>query len=251
MIIDLTYPIHNGMFKYPSDIEPEINIKKAESKTEHEVILDASGFGSGAGVATTTYKSGHTQLKIRNHHGTHIDAPAHKLSYGKTITDYEISKFINIGKLIDLTKTDLLQRKQRQIRLEDIKEQIDQSNKFRALIFYTGFCDEIAKNEGKLKSDVKTEFEKTFPYLSINAAKYIAKNSNGLNIIGIDSFAVDPAGSNSEIHRIFFEKQILALETLVNLNELKIRKGIFELNCVPLHYSKADAAQTRAYAIPK
>ena len=255
-LIDLTYPIHEGMFKYPSDAEPDINIIPAKIEEHEQVIYDESGCSSGAGVIDEKYKSGYVELKIRTHHGTHIDFPAHKIPGGKTSDDYEISKFINSAKLVDLsliyTDSSIIQ----EIDLEDIKESVDKSEGFRALVFYTGFCDRMTKNEGKLLGETKKRFEKTFPYFSQEAAEYIAKKCAGLNIVGIDSFAVDPSGSNSEVHRTFFEKDILPLEAIVNLRNLKKALNYplnisFELNCVPLPYKGADAAQTRAYAVIK
>jgi kynurenine formamidase len=103
------------------------------------------------------------------------------------------------------------------------------------------------------EEDGKLKFEKTFPYFSQKSARYIVDRFKYLDIIGIDSFAVDPSGSNSEVHRIFFEKDILPLETLFNLAELKSSLSsvnrIFELYCAPLKYLKSDAAQTRAFTM--
>jgi len=256
-IIDLTYPIHQGMFKYPSNPEPQIQITLA-TETEGKTISipDESGFGSGAGYGDTTYHSGNTLLTLRNHHGTHIDAPAHKLQGGKTIDQYDPTKFINPTTLIDLTNTDLLERDKREITEEDIKNSFYVLHpNTTAIILYTGFCDEIkVKAREKLSKKDKLEFEKTFPYLSQNATNFIQEKSKklnlGLGLIGIDSFSFDPSGSNSEIHRAFFRNDTLLLETLVNLDKLKsgLNCNPFLLYSIPLNYQGADAAQTRAYA---
>jgi kynurenine formamidase len=100
-MINLTYQLHQGMFKYPSDSEAEIKIIKARLEGEK-------------------YLSGRVNMLFTNHHGTHIDAPAHKFPDGKTIDQYERGKFVNTSALIDLTSTDLLSRKKRCIELEDL-----------------------------------------------------------------------------------------------------------------------------------
>ena len=94
------------------------------------------------------------------------------------------------------------------------------------------------------------ELEKGFPYFTLEAAQHIANSNPQLNIIGIDSYTFDRKGSNSEVHRTFFERDTLLLETLVNLAELKEHAGNkpFKLVCVPEKYLGLDAAQTRAYA---
>lgn len=254
MSIDLTYPIHKGMFIYPSNSEPKIVITPAQIQSEDDIIYDESGFTSGFGLTSQKYKSGQTSLDIINHHGTHVDAPAHKIPGGKTIDSYPLKKFINKLGFVNLIKNDLMFRAKKEITLKDIEPDLAQleGNNLGALIFYTGFCDLMRASEGRYTGSDKINFEKCFPYFSEEAAKHIANNFRGLNIVGIDSFAVDPSGSNSEVHRTFFERDILPLETLVNLNNLdnymKFHPNI-ELFCAPLKIKKADAAQTRAYAM--
>jgi len=248
--IDLAYPIHKGMFKYPSDPEVKISVKKSDIIEEDKVIYDESGQGSGAGITDRIYKSGNLTLELMNHHGTHIDAPSHKIKGGKEINYYDFDKFINQAIIIDLTKTDILTRKEKEIKKEDIKDKIWLDKLTEGIIIYTGFCDEMFKNEGRIFGKDKLDFEKDFPYFSQESAIYITEKCPRLNIIGIDSFAVDKKGSNSEVHRIFFKKDILPLETLVNLSKLRgSQNKSFQLNSVPMPYANSDAAQTRAYAI--
>lgn len=236
-IINLDYPIHIGMFKYPGD--PEVEIVEAVQ----------AGFKPDGKV-----KSGYVVYKLKNHHATHVDAPAHKLADGKTIDQYLPEKFINKALLIDLTDRNLTTRENKGVTLDDLIKKLDftyiKRSNIAALLFYTGYCDRIAEKESKLESEEKTAFEKEFTYFTPDAANYVASNAPFLNIVGIDSFAFDPSGSNSESHIAFFKKDILLLETAVNLAELKkvVRNPVFELNCVPLLYKGADAAQTRAYA---
>ena len=104
----------------------------------------------------------------------------------------------------------------------------------------------IAKNHPSAR-----EIEKGFPYFSLEAAQHIANRLQHANLIGIDSYSFDRKGSNSEVHRAFLDKDILLLETLVNLAELKEHAGNkpFKLVSVPEKYLNLDAAQTRAYAV--
>ena len=266
MRIDITYPLHKGMFKYPSDPEAEIGQKKAEIvRTTQEIWGENTKIGY---CEVEKYGSGYGELKLRNHHGTHIDAPAHKLPDGRTIDSYPIDKFVNSCALLQLNYgAGILGRSDRKIRPEDLGpnfylEQIASENP-RALILYTGFCDEMQEREGKFSDDSKNkekeEFEKTFPYLTTEATRYIMDKFPDLQVLGIDSFAVDKKGSNSEVHRKLFSKDILVLETLVNLkilsNELLDRKKRdpsrgkkFLLYSVPINIFGGDAAQVRAYA---
>ncbi|MBM3234373.1 hypothetical protein FJZ19_04755 [Candidatus Pacearchaeota archaeon] len=249
-IINLSLPICNGMMKYPSDPEPEVKITPA---TSEEVRDECYGEGENTPLAVfigTKYHSGYMELRLRNHHGTHIDAPAHKIPGGKTITDYPLEKFINDAVLIDLTTAGILAREKREISLKDLElHDLGKYEKIGALILYTGFCHESII-PAPARQD-KRAFEEKFPYLSYEAAVYVANTNPRLNILGIDSFAFDPRGSNSEAHRAFFENDTLLLETLVNLAELKEYAGnnVFRLHSVPVQILNADAAWSRAYAI--
>ncbi len=229
--IDLTHELSNGMLKYPSDSEPTI-------------VTIPSSLDIIEGV--TRYRSGRQNINTNNHHGTHIDAPAHKIPGGKKITDYPISKFINHCLTMDLTGTDVLKR--REISLNDVRNSnLELITDLKALIVYTGFCDMMMQYQ-YLTGQAKADFESKFPYFSQEAAYFIVEKFPRLNIIGIDSFALDKQGSNSEIHRIFFAGDILPLETLVGLYQIQPRNFSFTLHSVPIKIQGGDASQVRAYA---
>ena len=267
-IVDLTYGIHKGMLKYPSDPDVSLTVVKAKVEDSCKQFSDETGRSSGWALSDNRYISGYTLLNLKSHHGTHIDAPAHKFPGGKTIDEYGIEKFVNKAVVIDLRDRGILSREKRAITIEDLDRRFDsdylRTEHIKAVLFYTGFCDEIAENEARFADleanhanqnafNAKKEFEKQFPYFTPRAAAYVANAGSFLNIVGIDSFSVDPQGSNSENHRAFLSRNILLLETVVNLAELKkdsvkYWSSKFTLNCVPLNYKGADAAQTRAYA---
>ncbi|MCX6748150.1 MAG: cyclase family protein [Candidatus Pacearchaeota archaeon] len=254
-MIDLSYGLEDGMFKYPSDPEAIIVQKLATSRELVPAVVNnaiRNSYGHDGAYQTffkTRYDSGFTRLDIRNHHGTHVDAPAHKIPGGKTIDQYPLEKFENLASLIVLKDTSLLRRPTREIVLDDIKGMLHMHyfESLGALVFYTGFCDEMKRNNGVLKGQAKTEFEKSFPYFSNDAIKYVIDKCPKLNILGIDSFSVDRQGSNSEVHRILFEKDILPLETLVNLGDIDQEIHTFQLVCHTLKIKGGDAAPTRAY----
>ncbi|MBD3252958.1 hypothetical protein GF386_04455 [Candidatus Pacearchaeota archaeon] len=249
MIIDISYPFHEDMLKYPSDPSPEIVRTAARVEDSEDHIIDESGFGSGCSCLQRRYRSGFSYMQIRNHHSTHIDAPSHKIPGGKTIDSYEIEKFINSFCLVDLTQTDLSHRKKREIRPRDLEGSLDLSPETGAVILYTGFCDEMQEHTGDSENE-KLKFEKSFPYLTSEAAEYILSRIQCLNIIGIDSFSVDPSGSNSEVHRLLFARDVLPLETLFNLGKLRdsINGKTCRLLSVPISFKRGDAAPVRAYA---
>ena len=252
-LIDLTLPMQSWMPKYPSDPEASLSEKKASAIEVIEPILDESGYTSGAGVTSVKYSSGYMDMIIRNHHGTHVDAPAHKLPNGKKISDYPLDKFLNSFELLNLTPAQILTRPSSQITLENLVQNgaLALPKETRAIIIYTGFCDYF--NDLERPQQDKERKEKQFPFLTFPAIEELLKRYSSLNILGIDSFSFDPRGSNSEVHREMLARDVLPLEILWNLKELSVEvekdpAGKRTLYCMPLSIKGGDAAQTRAYA---
>ena len=236
-LIDLTYPISELGSRYPSDPAPRITVFPA--------CIEAGRL-----------KSAYTELAIRSHHGTHIDAPAHKIPGGKTIDQYELWKFINRVMLIDLTP--YLEPGEDYVRRisQDLLEQVltperlhrMQHEGISALLFRTGYDKVIERG---VTDDIN------FPYFDVEAAAFLVEtceqHSIPLDLVGLDSFSVDPKGTpDSPAHCAFLSKDILILETLVHVEEVawSFDDEPFELICSPILYRGADAAQLRAFVRP-
>ena len=233
-MIDITYPISEGGSRYPTDPVPEITVVPAR-------------------IEEGRLKSGYTELHIRNHHGTHIDAPAHKIPGGKTIDQYWLEKFINRAMILDLTlhvglgesyvrriTRELLERAFTPERLQRMKQE-----HVSALLFRTGY-------EAKIECGVTDDYNS--PYFEKEAAEFLVgqceRAGAKLNLVGLDSFSVDPKGTlDSPAHQVFLSRDILILETLVNLEGVAraFGEGPFELFCAPILIEGADAAQARAF----
>lgn len=82
MIIDLTFPIENGMPYYPGDPEPKI---------EKFTSIEKEGY--------VVHK-----LTIGTHTGTHVDVPSHFIPEGKTLDQIEITRFSGKAYVIAIEK---------------------------------------------------------------------------------------------------------------------------------------------------
>ncbi len=245
-IIDISYPLEDGMHTYPSD--PNIRIGIVPSLTEFAIEPPQRD----CSIQSPKYKSGFTEMEIRSHHGTHLDAPFHKLPTGKRINEYLLDKFENPVEFIDLTEKKILTRDKSLITLDDLFSSgaATLPKETRAIILYTGFCDYLCNPEKP--GENRKEMQKRFPFMQEQTVTNLIANYPLLNILGIDSFSFDPSGSNSETHRAMFAKDVLPLETLWNLKSLADtiilhspkRKTLY---CAPISIKGADAAPTRAY----
>lgn len=233
-LIDLTYVIDEAGSKYPTDPAPRVLVVPAQVTQEGRV------------------QSGYTELTLRSHHGTHIDAPAHKIPGGRTIDAYEASAFINPGVLVDLTQSfvDCEWGYVRKITPAIVEEvcsaglaQVIADEQVSALLFRTGYDKVIQRG---VTEDIN------FPYFEKQAAALLLHALDSarvsLRVLGLDSFSFDHKGSwDSPAHRIFLSRDILLIETLVNLHLVaeKFGRRAFELICLPIPYKNADAAQAR------
>ena len=215
-VYDLTHLIMNKMPVYPGTKGPKISI-------EFEVLKD--GFEE-------------NRLELYSHNGTHMDAPAHLIPGGKRLEDYDPSKFIGPGIVIDLSNL-----KEERITLQDFLQVA--GDKFRKstydyLLLYTGWD----KKWGK-----KSYFHE-WPYLSEDLAGYLSTQK--LKGIGIDFPSVDPSedpkdDENLKAHKIILHEDIVIVENLKGLEDLLGR--VFEFYGLPLHIKGAEGSPVRAIAV--
>ncbi len=245
--VKIGYRLAKGMLKYPSD--PEVMVEQTKARVEQRtlVALDEGGYSAGAGFVENYFHSGYANLIHRNHHGSHIDAPAHKNPDGKTIDEYLAERFFQSVEILDLTRTSLYRTSSNEITSDRIYEaEVNKiSRDAGALLVYTGYLDRLIS----LESKGLVPSTNSFPYFNPFTIETILGLFPKLNILGIDSFSVDPRGSNSESHRTLFERDVLPLETICNLQGL--RNGI-EINpnakkflsCFPTEIKGGDTAPT-------
>ena len=79
-VVDLSHPISNKMTTYPSD--PDVSILREKEIHSEGSLLHRFTMGT--------------------HTGTHLDAPAHIISGGKTLDDFAISSFTGQTIKVDL-----------------------------------------------------------------------------------------------------------------------------------------------------
>jgi arylformamidase len=166
-----------------------------------------------------------SEIKMGSHTATHLDAPFHYISDGKTIDEINLTNFIKRAHVVEIEN-------KKEIPANEIK--LNNYNEGDAILFKT----ENSRND--LFS--KNEFFKNFVYLSEEATKYCVKINAGL--IGVDYLSVDPPGSEkSPGHINLLSNNIVILEG-VNLSD--VPEGIYTLLCLPLKIKGGDGSPTRA-----
>jgi arylformamidase len=175
------------------------------------------------------------QIKLENHCGTHVDAPAHFLEGGRKISEYQpdellfqnpliLDCFKNPGELIDINDIS-------KIRLKN----------YDCIFIRTGF--------DKYRNNNLNTFLTLNPGISPGAVDYLRKNFKNLACLGIESVSISRYGHKNEAietHKTAFVERedygipLLLIEDL-NFQSLNDEK-ITEVLVVPWQLDKIDSA---------
>ncbi|MBN1577308.1 MAG: cyclase family protein [Chitinispirillaceae bacterium] len=215
-IVDLTYPIHEGMTTYPKPWHPWVEITQ----------LGRHGIEN-----RETRK-----LVLGTHTGTHCDAPRHFIPEGKTLDQCNLNAFIGPASLVDFTGCSPHQ----QIGEEDLKRAIGERPVERVVLHF-----------GWQRYWGSMNFYKNHPYLSLQAAEWLVKQ--GVVLVGMDTPMPDnpdpgnDSGIDSPIHKLFLSNDIVLVEYLCGLHEIGAQD--FELVALPLKVKNSDGCPARCVAI--
>jgi arylformamidase len=160
-----------------------------------------------------------TALQMSAHTGTHIDAPCHFINEGKDITHVSLNKLMGQAKLFSFEHT-------MQITSNELKDL--PISKGDRILFKTRNSDTDWSRQ---------PFQTNFVHLSVDAAWHL-KNKE-VACIGVDYLSI----GDKEVHQILLSDNVAIIE---GLNLHGISEGNYEMICLPLKISGADAAPARA-----
>jgi len=197
-LIDLSVPINEQTPIYPGD---------PKTKIAPSAVLDVDGYEDHF-------------LSIGTHVGTHVDAPRHMLSGGKSLDEFSVDKFFGPGIVINTG---------REITLEKVKEEAIHENSI------------VLFNTGMSKVYHESEYYDNYPAVSEEIANYLV--SKKVKMVGVDMCGVDHEPFN--VHKILLEKDILIMENLTNLDQLEGKD--FDIYALPIKL-QIDGAPARVIA---
>ena len=169
-------------------------------------------------------------LKIINHSGTHLDAPAHFMSQGRCVSSYPLS---------DLTfyqpRVIVIEKEGGQwIDENDIPNNL---NDFDSLFIKTNFCYKREKKEYVLNN----------PGLSPEAIKKIRTNKN-IRLIGIDTISISSLNDREKgriAHKMAFDEKLgnpLLIVEDMDLRFVDNKSNIKKILIVPWAIEEVDSA---------
>ena len=201
--IDVSVPLRTGMVHWPDD--PPVSI---------ELALDIER-GDEANVS---------RLSMGAHTGTHMDAPLHFFSMGKSIDTMPLTSTLGRARVIEI-------RDPESIKPDDLRPYQIQRNE-RVLF----------KTRNSARCWQTDDFVEDFVYISQEAARYLAAQQ--VQTVGIDYLSVGGfVRDGVETHHALLEAGIWIIE---GLNLSSVTPGIYELVCLPLKIEGGDGAPARA-----
>lgn len=204
IIIDISWPISESMTGYKDRMSVHFEQLKTFSKDQVRS----------------------SRITLDSHTGTHIDAPAHFLSDGKTID--QIDRGIIIGECMVLdfmevtdgvTKSDLEKKK--------IKE-----------------GDIVLLKTKNSSLGLDAAFDKNFIYLEKSGAQYLVEKK--IKAVGIDYLGIERNQPDHETHTILMKHEIGIIEGL-RLSHVEPQRYFFL--CLSLPVVGLEAAPARAILV--
>lgn len=203
--IDLSHCIENDMISFCEEETPHIYELSSVEKDGYDV----------------------KKLIITTHTSTHVDAPKHVISHGKSIDQIPLDNFYGRALTIDCTKVDC------SIDLEILN--LYSLDNIDFILFYTGY-DKVWNS---------TEFLKNYKYPSSKLCEYLCNTH--IKGIGVDTISIDSENNHHlPNHHILLEKDKLVIENLNNLHYILNKTVDFFI--FPLKVSSGDGSPIRAVA---
>jgi arylformamidase len=208
-IIDISWPITTTMTTY---------------KNRGDVVLKH----------TKTWEADQAResaICLASHTGTHVDAPAHFIEYGKTIDACDLSQLCGPCIVLDLMHSkENISASDIEIALQPYRDDKILSTCFRILF----------KTRNSLLEPTVL-FDQNFVYLTAPGAEYCAQI--GAAAVGIDYLGIERNQPAHETHILLLSHNILIIE---GLRLGHVQPGIYMLFCLPLLIVGGDAAPARA-----
>jgi len=164
------------------------------------------------------------------HTGTHVEAPLHTDDAGAAIDELPLELLVGPARVLDLTAVE------REITPEDLRA--------------AGLADEprvLLKTRNSETVMQGTEFPESWVGLAPAGAELLVER--GVKLVGIDFFTIETPGRDKS----FDSHYILSAAGVATIEQVDLSAagaGLYELVCLPIPISGAEAAPARALLLP-
>lgn len=157
-----------------------------------------------------------TAFSMCAHNGTHIDAPYHFLSEGKTVDSIDLNKLVGFAYVVSHNG---------EVYADDARKMLETAKKL----------NEDSSKKLLIKGDATVTLE---------AADVFAEA--GIDLIGNESQTVGPIDAPMQVHLRLLGENVVLLE---GIRLAEVPDGVYFLSAAPLNLGGADGAPVRAILI--
>lgn len=215
-IIDLSFPIHEGMTTFPSHWHPVVEVTQLgrhgiENRETRKVVLGT-------------------------HTGTHVDAPSHFIPGGPTIDRIPLDRLMGRAAVVDLTPCADLH----EVGLAELKRAVGNGRESILLLRY-----DWSERWGR------GDYYSRYPFLSQEAARWLV--GRGTQVLGMDTPSPDnprhgwQTPLDSPNHKTLLGRGVVLVEYLCHLKKIRSKKADFF--ALPLKIRDGDGAPARCVAV--
>ena len=213
LLVDVSHTVEHGMITYKGLPAPVISdhLTREESRTRY--------------APDTEFHIGKIEMVANT--GTYLDTPFHRYARGKDLAALDLYSVANLDGIV-------VRCSDREI-TETSFSNIDVKGK--AVLVHTGWDQHWRTDEYS---------NGNHPYLTEDAATYLAKNAAAL--VGIDSFNIDATkDGNRPVHTVLLGHDIPIVEHLCRLGDLP--DSGFKFFAVPVKVREFGTFPVRAFGI--
>ena len=175
-----------------------------------------------------------TNLSLYSHCGTHMDAPCHFLPGGATLDQQDLNLCVGPAKIVDVAPA---QPKQL-IEVADLGPLAASVQPGDRLLFRTDWHKRFGT----------PEYRNELPRISLGLAQWLSEKQVGM--IGVEPPSVADVNNKqevTEVHQTLFRGNVLIVEGLVNLDQIK--SPTVQFIALPMKITGGDGSPVRAIAI--
>lgn len=211
-IIDLTQELSNDMPLYPGMARPSFR---------DIAVVAKDGYGM-------------SEWHLRNHIGTHVDAPTH-LVEGETLDDIPLTRLVAEAVVLDFS-----QHAPGPLARQEIEPHLERVHPGDIVLIYSGGSRYWGAEQ----------YWSGWCYPDAEAAQLLI--GRGISAIGFDGPSADPINLSDpenvivDLHYLWLKSGTLLLENLTNLDQLPERSLLV---VAPLKVAHANGAPARIYAL--
>lgn len=209
-ILDISLPVSPSLPVWPGDPAIELEqISSIESGAEYNL----------------------TKLNSSVHIGTHVDAPLHFLSDGRSVDQLPLDVLTGLCYVVQLPDgVDAI--------TAEVLDGIPLAEGTTRILFGTRNSHGWASGE--------TEFQPDFVAITEDGAEWLV--ARGVQLVGVDYLSVAPYEDPVPTHRVLLQAGVIVVE---GLNLSQVPRGFYDLYCLPLKLVGTEGAPARAVLVSR